>query len=208
VLRDLTLPLGPNTPLYPGDPAPALERVSDLARGDALTASELRLNLHVGTHVDAPGHFLAGGALVADLPLERFCGPARVLDLRGRKRIEPADLAAQAPPRAQHLLLRTDNAPLLRGPFTPSYAHLSREAAEYLAGLEPLSVGIDYYSVDPPDAPEGFPAHLALARAGVPVFVCLDLGAVEPGAYRFTALPLPLCAAEASPVRAVLFPAG
>ena len=35
-----------------------------------------------GTHVDAPYHFHADGVTVDNMPLERYMGPARLLDLR------------------------------------------------------------------------------------------------------------------------------
>jgi arylformamidase len=204
-LRDITLELCALTPVYPGDPAPALERTADLARGDPLTSSHLSIGCHVGTHVDAPAHFLADGALLGDLSLARFYGPATVLDLRGRRCIEPDHLRALPIPRGQHLLLHTDGSRLLqRTGYSELAPYLCAKAAEHLCSLEPLSVGFDSYSLDPPDAAEPFPAHTALARAGIPVFVCLALDGVPAGPYTFAGLPLRLAGAEAAPVRALL----
>ena len=42
-------------------------------------SSALALGCHVGTHIDAPLHFLADAPAVDDMPLDRFVGPALVL---------------------------------------------------------------------------------------------------------------------------------
>jgi arylformamidase len=73
-----------------------------------------------------------------------------------------------------------------------------------LLNFQPLSLGFDYYSLDPPSATT-FPAHLEAARRAIPVFVCLDLSEVSPGEYFFSALPLRIEKIEGIPVRAVLF---
>ena len=144
------------------------------------------LGLHTGTHVDAPAHFLSDGLQVHELGLQHFHGPAVVVELRsdepliGREQVE-----SQVKRKGQHILLKTTNSSLLRSQkFTPDYTALTPEAAAYLASLNPLSVGFDYYSLAAIDE-AGYPAHRVMARAGIPVFVCLNLLEVEPGAYRF-----------------------
>lgn len=208
-LFDLSLKLSSATVRYPGDPPPELARVSDIELGDSLTASQFSMNCHVGTHVDSPAHFLADGKLLGELPLESFYGPAVVLQLAGEKRrIDLADLQAESIPTGHHVLLKTRNSQLLgSGDFTPDYSYLSEEAAQFLCSRNPLSLGFDYYSLDPSDRVD-FPAHKAVAKQGLPVFVCLDLSAVSPGRYVFSGLPLPFEGMEASPVRAVLMAPG
>ncbi len=206
-LIDLTLPIRPDMLLYPGDPVPVIRTLASIEHGDPLTLSEITLGCHVGTHVDAPAHFVAGGATVDRLDRRHFIGPATVLDLTGRSVIMASDIHAAAPRRGRHLLLKTDNAALLRSErFVDTYCTVAPEAAEALLAKEPLSVGIDYYSFDPAlDA--SLPAHTRLAMQGVPAFVCLDLASVAAGDYVFLAFPLPLAGVEALPVRAFLLPA-
>jgi arylformamidase len=204
---DLSLALSPDMMRYPGDPAPQLQTLASLEQGDPLTVSQLTINCHVGTHVDAPAHFLASGATVDQLSLEHFYGAARVVQVGGTGPITPADLNDMTSAKQTHILLKTGNSALLSGPtFEPSYRTLTAAAAEGLVALQPLSVGFDYYSLDPP-AGTIYPAHLILAQAGIPVFLPLRLAEVEPGDYLFVAMPLPLVGVEAAPVRAVLFTA-
>ncbi len=202
---DLTLPISPLVLRYPGDPQPVIERETDISKGDALTASHFSMNCHVGTHVDAPAHFLKDGVTLEGLPLERFYGPAVVRELLDRDVIGIEDLKDAHLPAQRHLLLKTRNSELLQlDTFSQNYCTLSPEAANVLCGLQPLSVGFDYYSLDPYQDDGAFPAHTILARFGIPVYVCLNLLEVLAGEYLFSGFPLRLAGVEASPVRAVL----
>ena len=203
---DITIPLGSETLLYPGDSAPLIQRVSAIAEGAMLTASKVELGCHLGTHVDAPAHFLADGLTLDELGLQHFYGPALVVDFPRRDRITPEDLAGLAVPRDRHVLIKTRNSEALhRRAFDPDYCFVTPGAVRELLERQPLSLGFDYYSLDPLSQ-EGFPSHLEVARFGIPAFVCLDLKNVPPGEYTFMALPLKLPNLEGFPVRAVLFP--
>ena len=171
-----------------------------------LTATHLSMNCHVGTHVDAPAHFLGDGETLDELRLERFYGPAVVYEFHDRDVITRKDLESLHIPERYHILLKTRNSELLqRNTFSSSYCTLSAEAAEVLCELQPLSLGFDYYSLDSYQLDGGnFPAHKTVAGAGIPVYVCLSLNDVPPGEYVFSGFPLRLSGAEASPVRAVL----
>jgi arylformamidase len=203
-LYDLTLELDANVLLYPGDEAPNIRRTSSLDAGDSLTASTFEMNCHVGTHVDAPAHFLAAGAMLSDFSVDAFMGPAVVLDLRGRVEIDSEHLIALGPAPRHHVLLRTDNSDdLRRGHYNHDHAYLTAAAADYLASLQPLSIGFDYYSVDSSRAGT-YAAHRIFAAHGLLVYVCLDLGKTPAGSYAFHGLPLRLSGVEAAPVRAIL----
>jgi len=204
---DITIRLGPEMLLYPGDSAPTIQRVASIAEGAVLTVSKVELGCHLGTHVDAPAHFLADGLTIDKLGFQHFCGPAVVVDLLGRDQITPADLAGMTIPRGRHVLIKTRNSEALhRRTFDPAYCFVTPEAVRDLLQRQPLSIGFDYYSLDPLSA-ESFPSHLEVARFGIPAFVCLDLKDAPPGEYSFVALPLkfPELELEAFPVRALLF---
>ena len=205
ILYDLTLTLSSSTLTYPGDTSPSITRTMDLSKGDPLTASHLSLNCHVGTHVDAPAHFIAGGAFLKELPMECFYGPAVVLNLEGKEVIEVSDLIPHHLPPFHHVLLKTDNSRLLSHPhFSESYCVLSPDAASYLLTKTPRSIGFDYYSLDPLGSPDRFPSHRIVAESNLPVFVCLDLSELPSGQFNFFGFPLRMENVEASPVRAIL----
>ena len=149
------------------------------------------MSAHLGTHVDAPAHVLAGGAPVGSLPLDAFVGPARVLDLPGR-----GEVGLDALPRRALGVARV----LFR---TRGQSFLAPLAAVRLAERGARLGGPDAMSVDPDDA-EDLPVHRTLLSRGIVVLENLDLSRIEPGDYRLIALPLKLMELDGSPVRAVL----
>lgn len=206
---DVTVPLRPGIPAYPGEAGPVLELLKARRRGDAADVGRLLLSLHTGTHVDAPTHFLDGGGGVETLPLDALVGPCLVLDVEAAPDVSAAALEARlggaVPDR---LLLRTRNstgAPPLwaKESFDPGFAAIGHDAARWLADRRVRLVGIDYLSVEPFGAAEPL-THLALLGAGVVVVEGLDLRAVPPGLYQLTCLPALLPGADGAPARVLL----
>lgn len=190
---DVTRPLGPGTPVYPGDPAVGLERIADPGRGDAARVTLLTLGSHAGTHVDAPCHLAGSSGGVETLPPEALIGPALVVDRRGRavRRADVAGLPRQAPPR---ILFRN------AGPILPSAARALVERGVRL-------VGTDALSIDRMDDP-ALPSHTVLLPAGVVVLESLELSGAPEGRYEMIALPLLLPGVDGAPARVMLRRAG
>ena len=86
---DLTHRLLPGKEQYALDVGRHNERQGD--RGDIM--STVYFWSHVGTHVEAPLHYLAKGSDTAGIPLEKLLGPAIVLDFRSKAVNEPISLA-------------------------------------------------------------------------------------------------------------------
>jgi len=68
-IYDVSVPLSAATPTYPSDQALRSSSGGLWQIGDAANVSLINFGLHSGTHVDAPAHFIAGGARVDSLPL-------------------------------------------------------------------------------------------------------------------------------------------
>jgi kynurenine formamidase len=83
-LIDLTQPLDSEVPVYPGDPPFSCRQYYTVPR-DGYSVHALSCSSHVGTHVDAPSHFLVDGATVDQLSLSTFILPALVLDVSHMK---------------------------------------------------------------------------------------------------------------------------
>ena len=54
---DISVPLYTGMVHWPDNPAVRIERMLDLAQGDAANVSAIELGAHTGTHMDAPRHF-------------------------------------------------------------------------------------------------------------------------------------------------------
>ena len=202
-IHDVTVPLTPGMPTYPGDPPFELEAIRSLAE-DRYRLSRLVLSTHAGTHVDAPAHFLDGGATVDQLPLEILLGKARVVELSSRERVERADMEALDLRDDLRVLLKTRmSGQMLRTAYQEDHLYVTVDAAHYLAQAGIKLVGFDYLSIDRAGSAD-FPAHHALLGKGVVVVEGLDLSEVEPGEYDMTCLPLRVGGGDAAPARVFL----
>ena len=68
----LSYPIEAHMPAWPDSPQPQLEKKLQIAKGDVANTSIISLYNHVGTHYDAPNHYLASGTPIAELDLDRF----------------------------------------------------------------------------------------------------------------------------------------
>ena len=196
-LIDISLPLSPETPVYPGDPPVRVERLSEARGGDSFALSRLTLGSHAGTHVDPPAHFIPGGATADQLDLSACIGPAIVLDVSETTGpITPAELAA-LPDDAERVLLRTGR-PSRQG----QDRSLCPDAARALVQRRVRLVGIDALSVAPAEAPGE--VHRILLAAGAVILEGLDLTHAPPGPYQLICLPLKVIDGDGAPARAVL----
>lgn len=202
MLYDISPPIAPGIAVWPGDTAYRAELASAIARGSSVNVAAVTSTLHLGAHADAPFHVDDRGASVAEMPLEPFLGPCRLVEVPPAPLVLPEHLAGvdlADPPR---LLLKTGSV-RDRSRFPESFSALSPELARALGEAGALLVGLDTPSVDPFDSKD-LAAHHALVAGGVAILEGLALGEVPPGLYELVALPLRLAGLDASPVRAVL----
>jgi len=201
-LYDISLTITPDTPRYPGKEIPSRGILMRIEDGSIANCSAIYLDCHVGTHVDAPRHFVRDGITIDQVPLDRLCGPCRVVEVTGRRDIRPDDLTA-IPPNTRVLFKTCGSHQLHNGLGDPnSFAYLTPDAARRLVGLKTQLVGIDGFSIDEYGSTE--PSHLIILPAGIPILECIDLTDVPPGDYDLTVLPLKIAHSEAAPARAIL----
>ena len=203
-LLDVSVPLTPGLPTYPGNPAFEVEPVKRIADGGSSNVSRLGMGTHTGTHIDAPKHFFDEGTTVDELPLDLLIGRTRVIDLPKRGPITADDLAAAGLREDIRVLIRTPNSSLWNSPsFHEDYTHLSAGGAHYLVEQGVKVIGIDYLSVEQFKS-GGAPAHRALLSNGIIIIEGLNLSDADAGMYEMYCLPLRVAGGDGAPARVVL----
>lgn len=187
---DITKDLMKTEP-YPGDPTPELTVFSSIASGSTVNMARLNTVLHCGTHADAPLHFIAGAQSINTVPLENFIGECRVIEV-DTERITGDYVDKYFPKSEKRVLVKSGG----KAYFDKTGAEEAAYFGYCLLGTDSRSVGCEEDEMGP---------HKALLSEGVSILENLDLSKVSPGKYFLSALPVKICGAEASPVRAVLF---
>jgi arylformamidase len=209
---DITLPIAPGSIAWVGLAPPRLSFVAEIAAGAAVNVGQLDCSLHTGTHADAPLHVLAGGASVDRLDPAIYIGPALIVRTEDESAITRDALAAAGlgarrtagDPPLERLLVATPR-PYDGVHFPDRIAHLTPDAATWLAGLGLRLIGVDVPSLDPLDS-RTMDAHKIVFGAGMGVLENLDLRGVAPGCYELVAVPIRIAGADAAPVRALIRP--
>jgi GntP family gluconate:H+ symporter len=204
---DVTATLDPaRTPVYQGDAPMKFDFLKDMRKGDKLTLSVYSMGAHSGTHIDAPMHFIAGGAPIDQVPLQPLIGPARVIDIPDSvQAIDAAELNRHDWKGTPRVLFRTRST--LRGwmdsAFHKDFAYVAPDAAQLLADAGVVLVGVDYISAEQFGAPAPR-THQILLGKGIPIVEGLDLRPVQAGDYDLIVLPLKVRGHEGAPARAIV----
>ena len=208
-IYDISLPLSSATPTYPGDPPIEIKQWKDLADGDAANVSLAHLGLHSGTHVDAPAHFIEGGAKVDALPLQSLTGEAEVIEVAEHIQvIDENFIAANCIRGSRRVLFKTRNSSFWNNPeagFRVDYTYINSAAARRLVESGIKLVGIDYLSIEKFGA-EKYETHHILLRNDVVILEGLDLRGVAAGLYELICLPLKIAGGrgDGAPARTIL----
>ena len=205
---DATATLDPaTTPVYEGDAPMKFDFLHDMRKGDGFTLSVYSMGAHSGTHVDAPMHFVLGGATIDQLPLTPFIGPARVIDIPDDvQAINAGELGRHQWKGAERVLFRTRSSQrgwMSSSTFHRDFAYIAPDAAQLLADAGVQLVGIDYISAEQFGAQAPM-THRILLGKGIPIVEGLSLAGVSAGDYDLIVLPIKVGGHEGAPARAVL----
>ncbi|WP_297515805.1 cyclase family protein [Thermococcus sp.] len=185
MIVDLSLPLGEDTPVYPGDPEVKVKPWAFIER-DGYYMNALKLGEHSGTHVDAPAHFIPGGKTIDEMPLEKFIGEAFVVDVRNGEGTVKLDEIPDSGYHGRIVLFLTGG------------RELSPEVALFLVAEGVKAVGTDAMSIGDETV------HTILLSEEVPVFENLsNLEVLLGKTFTFIGLPLRIEGGSGSPVRAI-----
>ena len=208
-IYDVTVPISNDLPTWPGDPSVDLSDWRSLANGDGANVSMLNFGAHTATHVDAPAHFIAGGAKLEAMDLNALIGEAEVVAVPDDvQAIDEAFVLAHCPATATRILFKTRNSAFWSEPnpqFHTDFTYLDLPAAKMLAQRGAKLIGIDYLSIEKYASPK-HETHLALLEHGIVILEGVNLSDVPVGKYELICLPLRLRSnlGDGAPARVVL----
>lgn len=206
-IYDISLSISPSLPTWPGDPGLKLEQYASMDKGARYNATHISSSVHLGTHVDAPRHFLSDGSTVEKLPLEVLTGPCYVtqlpdgIDAITSEVLDRTEITSDM----KRVLFGTSNSHYwARGEskFQTDFVAITEDGAEWLVERGVQLVGVDYLSVAPYE--ESIPTHVVLLKAGIVVVEGLNLSNVMRGFYDLYCLPLKIAGSDGAPARAIL----
>ena len=204
---DISVPLHNGMVHWPGDAPFNRTQTLHIAKGDECNLSQISSSAHVGTHMDAPRHFLKDGHGIETMPVDATIGPARVVAIHDPDLIRIAELEPHQLKRGERVLFKTRNSSHVwkTSEFQKKFVHIPQDTARYLGKCGVQTVGVDYLSVGGFET-DSAETHQALLEAGIWIIEGLNLENVEPGNYELICLPLKLVGSDGAPARAILRP--
>lgn len=194
---DLTHKFTADMPVYPGDAKPEMVQVSNL-KEHGWVDFRLSTVMHVGTHIDAPLHFIENGKKITDFAIEKFVGRGVLVDARG-KDIGRNLLKESVIQKGDIVLILTGHDKKFRdSDYYTSFPSVGEDFADELVKRGVSIVGLD---TPTPDAPP-FPVHKILLASEV--LIIENLTGLEHlvGIKNFEIVALPAnFDIEAAPVR-------
>jgi kynurenine formamidase len=197
---DLSREFSESVPVYPGDSHPVVKELANVDR-DGLQMFEVTSGMHVGTHMDAPLHFVSGGARISEIAIEKFFCRGVVIDARGLTIITDDVLRDVVIGKGDCVLVYSGwSTRFGKENYFTEYPTLSEAFATQVIEAGVSMVGVDMPSPDR----EPFLTHKVLLESGV--LILENLVSVEKllgiGEFQIVALPVKY-ATEAAPVRVV-----
>lgn len=201
-LYDISMPISTTMPVFKNEPSrrPELIPVKSIEENEVLI-QKIVLDLHSGTHVDAPSHYFKDGKTIDQLSMTKEVTSCRVIDLTHVKdHIDSETLRRCHIKAGEFILLKTTNSQ--EEAFNPEFVYLTEEAAEYLVSVGIKGVGIDAMTIERNQP--NHETHKLLLGNEIMIIEGLRLANVMAGEYKMVALPINIVGAEAAPTRVLL----
>ncbi len=201
---DISLAITPDLVKWPDSFGFDTESMLQIGGEIEANVTKIEMDVHFGTHVDAPLHFLADGENMSTMPLDKLVGRCYVVDCGKAAVISEAE-AKRVPRGAHKVLFKTTNSALwsdLTHVFEENFVGIDAVGASVLAKMNLDLVGVDYLSIQ--GFREHFDTHRNLLKDQIVLLEGIDLREVEEGWYDLVCLPLKLQNIEAAPCRAIL----
>jgi arylformamidase len=194
-------------------PSPAFRTLYTVEE-HGLRVTEMTLVTHMGTHLDAPSHFIPDGATIERLPISTLLGPAVCVPVHNapnepvsRDQLEAACHQARA---GDALLIRTGWDDRYGSDDYLDHPYLSDEAARWIVERGFRLVGVDTPTPDLPgplrEPGFPFPVHKILLGAGVLILENLVLREVVGQRFSLFIGALRVRGGDGAPARVLAIP--
>lgn len=201
---DISVPVYPgNVPQWPGSDPIKIESKKEICCGQSVNDRNISMNLHTGTHLDAPEHFIDQGATIESFTLDQLIGDCFVVDCGDASEVTDTILeSAKIPKHITRILLKTTNSKNWTSTFNPKFVGITVAAAEWLVKNNIVLIGNDYLSIQPYKGDNNI--HKVLLKKSVVILEGINLTNVEQGEYELFCLPMKLVKVEAAPARVII----
>jgi len=205
-LIDISVPIDNELPIWPGSTGVEIRRQHSIEKGERENVTVITIDVHTGTHIDAPLHRIKNGNTVDCFDLKKMIGNATVINFPEKNMITRNDMNKKGiGDNKKRLLLKTRNSEIWKDKkksFTEDYVGLTVDAAEWIVENKIETIGIDYLSIEPYGG--NGEVHKILMESGVVIIEGLILKDVDPGEYELICLPVYLKGTDGAMARAVL----
>lgn len=201
-LYDISMPISTDMPVFKNESSrkPELIPVKSIDENQVVI-HKILLDLHSGTHIDAPSHYFKEGKTIDQLSMTKEVTKCRVIDLTSvEDRICEVDLVKHHIQNGEFVLLKTKNSS--DNVFNPEFVYLTEEGARYLIQQGVKGVGIDAMTIERNQP--NHETHKLLLEKEIMIIEGLRLANVMAGDYSMVALPINIVGAEAAPTRVLL----
>jgi len=202
---DLTHTFANGMPVFPGLPPPAFEPVANVET-DGYAMTSYRMLNHIGTHVDAPAHQIAGGDTLDEIGLERLVTDALTIDVSQREphgAVPLAELEAHLDKvRVGDIVLFYSNNSRNYGTdaYWTGWSYPDADAARALIDRGISAIGFDGPSADPVDSTT-FDLHRIWLSAGRMILENVNNLDQLPERTPIVVAPMKVAAANGAPAR-------
>ncbi|MHB1629440.1 MAG: cyclase family protein [Bacilli bacterium] len=203
---DLSIPIVNGIPSFPGEPGGYIIPFA-AHEVQGWVSHQLLLYTHLGTHVDAPSHFIPSGKGVLDWDLAQLIGPALIIKLshgiNGGEELRRQDFQWPRPLVAGDRIVVHTGWDKAWGTdqYFKNFPSLGLELVEYLVGC---NIGLLAMDTPTPHASQADAVHqLLLSNGTVIVEGLANIDRIPVVEGQIICLPLPLQGLDGSPARVV-----
>ncbi len=203
---DLSLEIFDKASTFDADPKTEITQFHTI-ESMGYNIKKLSMSSHLGTHMDAPYHFLAEGKTIDQIDLSKFIGKARIVDFSSKKAGSFIDVEDLIPHREKftkdaRIILRTDwSLEYGKDHFFSHFPQITINAAKWIADKEIGLLGLETPSLNSTDY---IPVHQHLLKKQIVIIEALNnVKEIPKEEFKLIALPLRIKHGDGSPVRAV-----